>query len=110
MLVKPEDLKPSVTRRLLEEAIAEIEELKKPRHGRGRPKKEKGPHEEDADDENDKKVALSEERGKPTPIDLDDEDMPDRAMDKLKPAVKKSVSKASQHVLKRTTDKKNVVV
>lgn len=96
MLVKPEDLKPSVTRRLLEEAIAEIEELKKPRHGRGRPKKEKGPHEEDADDENDKKVALSEERGKPTPIDLDDEDMPDRAMDKLKPAVKKSVSKATK--------------
>ena len=87
MLVKTDDLKPSVTRRLLEEAISEIEELKKPRHQRGdkgRPPKEKSAADEDADEENDKAQELAEERGKPRDVDLDDEDLPERAMDKFR--------------------------
>lgn len=74
---------------MLEEAVLSDSERTKMSHKRGDgPDREKSESAKDEDDEREKLADLHEEsHGKPTPVEMDDEDMSDEAMDKLKKRV-----------------------
>lgn len=90
------DIKDSVVRRMLREAVDYIGERQKPMHKRG---KKESPEEEDddaeeQDDENDRLVELHQSRGAPAPIPAVEEDFPEPVAEKLqakKPTKKKKV-------------------
>jgi hypothetical protein len=86
------DLKDSAVRRMLMKAIRSEVNRSKPMHQR-KDEKSLEPKEdeatEDADDEMDDLVKLSEDqKGKATPVPMDDEDMSDESMDKMEPPKK----------------------
>lgn len=91
------DLKESAVRRMLREAITTEKDRSLPLHKRSKQKLEVEAEDdatEDADDENEKLVELSEEQGKPAEIPMTHEDISEEAGDKLV-APKKSVAKAA---------------
>ena len=80
---------------MLEDAILAEKERSKPLHKRGMESKvEKDEVTEEADEEMEKLADLAEEKhGKPAPVELDDEDMSDEAMEKIESKVKKPAAK-----------------
>lgn len=90
------DLKDSAVRRMLRQAISAQKNRSLPLHKR---KEEEDTELDDATDEaeseNEKLADLAEEsNGKPNPVEMDDEDMADEAMEKLEPPKKKAKKKA----------------
>ena len=80
-----DDIKPSSYKRIVQDMIYRETERSKPLH-----KRKKGERDDDeddataeADEENDKLVALDRERGEPNDVELDDEDMSEEAMSEL---------------------------
>ncbi len=70
---------------MLEDAIMTEKERSLPMHKRGKKEKsEKDDATEEQDEESQKTADLNEEmRGKPNPVEMDDEDMSEEAMDEL---------------------------
>lgn len=91
------DLKDSAVRRMLRQAISAQKNRSLPLHKR---KKEDEIEDvddatEEAEEENEKLADLAEEsNGKAAPVEMDDEDMSDEAMEKLEPPKKKAKKKA----------------
>lgn len=90
MIIRMSDLKESCVRRLLEEAVMKESERSLPIHKRGKERKEKDDATEEMDEENDKLVELDRERGEPSDVEMDDEDMSDEAMEEIKKVSSKS--------------------
>ena len=83
---------------MLEDAVLAEKERSLPMHKRGQKEKvEKDDATEEADEEREKLADLAEEqRGSPNPVEMDDEDMSDEAMEKIESKVaKKSEKKPS---------------
>jgi DNA-directed RNA polymerase subunit K/omega len=84
---------------MLEDAVMSEKERSLPIHKRGKKEKaEKDEATEEADEEREKLADLAEEQhGSPAPVEMDDEDLSDEAMDeiesKAKPAPKKKPKK-----------------
>lgn len=85
---------------MLEDAVLAEKERSLPIHKRGKKEKaEKDEATEEADEEREKLADLAEEtHGSPAPVEMDDEDMSDEAMDEIeskaaKPAPKKKAKK-----------------
>ena len=80
---------------MLEDAIIAEKDRSLPMHKRGlKDKAEKDEATEEADEEMGKLADLAEEtRGKPAPVEMDDEDMSDEAMEKIESKVKKPAPK-----------------
>lgn len=80
---------------MLEDAMLIEQERSKPLHKRGDPKKrEKDEATEEADAEREKLADLDEEmHGSPAPIEMDDEDLSDEAMDMVEEEVDKTKAK-----------------
>lgn len=78
---------------MIEDAIHEEAERSLPSHKRGQKEKsDKSPADDEQDSEREKTADLVEEStGKPTPVEMTDEDMSDEAMDSIK---KKASKKA----------------
>lgn len=84
---------------MLEEALMREARRSKPRHRRDEESREKDGADEEQDEEMEKLADLAEEqKGSPSPVEMDDEDMSDEAMEdivaesdkgKKKPASKK---------------------
>lgn len=91
------DLKDSAVRRMLRQAISTQKNRSLPMHKR-KPEDEVDEVDdatEEAEEENEKLADLAEEsKGKPAPVEMDDEDMSDEAMEKLEPPKKKAKKKA----------------
>jgi hypothetical protein len=75
---------------MLEDAIMAEKDRSLPMHKRGQKDKvEKDQATEEADEEREDLADLVEEkRGKPTPVEMDEEDLSDEAMDKIESKVK----------------------
>ena len=85
---------------MLEDAVMSEKERSLPIHKRGKKEKaEKDEATEEADEEREKLADLAEEQhGSPAPVEMDDEDMSDEAMEEIeskipKPAPKKKAKK-----------------
>lgn len=90
-MIDVSDLKESAVRRMLREAICTESNRSLPLHKRNQQKLEaEAPDEdsEEADEENEKLVQLSEEHGKPAEIPMTDEDISEEAGEKLAPPKK----------------------
>lgn len=90
------DLKDSAVRRMLRQAISAQKNRSLPLHKR-KPESETEVDDatEEAEEENEKLADLAEEsNGKAAPVEMDDEDMSDEAMEKLEPPKKKAKKKA----------------
>jgi hypothetical protein len=73
---------------MLEDAVMTERERSLPMHKRGKEKAEKDDATEEADMEREKLADLVEEkRGSPNPVEMDDEDMSDEAMEKIEDKV-----------------------
>jgi hypothetical protein len=91
------DLKDSAVRRMLRHAISKEKNRSLPMHKRKPDGKldEVDDATEEAEEENEKLADLAEEgKGKPAPVEMDDEDMSDEAMETLEPPKKKAKKKA----------------
>jgi hypothetical protein len=70
---------------MLEEVIGEELDKQKPRHKRGEERSEKDSADEEQDEEREKLADLVEEqRGSSKEVEMDDEDMSDESIDKIK--------------------------
>lgn len=80
---------------MLEDAVMAEKERSLPMHKRGQKEKtEKDDATEEADEEREKLADLAEEhRGSPNPVEMDDEDMSDEAMEKIESKVAKKPEK-----------------
>lgn len=83
---------------MLEDAILAEKERSLPMHKRGQKDKvEKDEATEEADEEMEKLADLAEEtHGKPEPVEMDDEDMSDEAMEKIESKAKKPAAKKAK--------------
>lgn len=93
------DLKDSAVRRMLRQAILREKNRSLPMHKRKSEEELDEPEEDDATEESEiegeKLAALHEDqKGKAAPVEMDDEDMSDEAMEKLEPPKKKAKKKA----------------
>lgn len=91
------DLKDSAVRRMLRQAISKEKNRSLPMHKR-KPEGEAAEVDDatdEAEEENNKLADLAEEgKGKPAPVEMDDEDMSDEAIETLEPPKKKAKKKA----------------
>lgn len=80
---------------MLEDAIIAEKDRSLPMHKRGKlDKYEKDEATEEADEEREKLADLAEEKhGKPAPVEMDDEDMSDEAMEKIESKAKPPAKK-----------------
>jgi hypothetical protein len=82
MRLSLDKLTKTALREMLEDALFRETQRSKPMHKRGGEKKEKDEATEEQDEESEKVADLDEEmHGKPNPVDMDDEDMSDEAME-----------------------------
>lgn len=93
------DLKENAVRRMLRQAILREQNRSLPMHKRKSEKElddvAKDEATEESETEGAKTVALNEQqKGAPAPVEMDDEDMSDEAMDKLTPPKKAKKKKA----------------
>lgn len=90
------DLTNSAVRRMLRQAISSQKNRSLPLHKRkAEDDVETDDATEEAEEENEKLADLAEEsKGKAAPVEMDDEDMSDEAMEKLEPPKKKAKKKA----------------
>jgi hypothetical protein len=92
------DLKDSAVRRMLRHAISTQKNRSLPMHKRKEDLKvesEVDDATDEAEEESEKLADLAEEgKGKAAPVEMDDEDMADEAIDKLEPPKKKAKKKA----------------
>jgi hypothetical protein len=87
MRLSLDKLTKTALKEMVEDAIFREAERGKPAHRRSKDKPEKDEPARDADEEGDALVVLVEEmRGSPSPVDMDDEDMSDEAMQPLREA------------------------
>lgn len=95
---------------MLEDAITAEKERSLPMHKRGKkPDLEKDDATEEADEEREKLADLSEEtNGAASPVEMDDEDMSDEAMEKVEPAFAKPKAKPSDKSASKTVATKKV--
>lgn len=92
------DLKESAVRRMLREAITTEHDRSLPLHRRGKKPLEVEDEDdatEEADEENEKLVSLSQEHGKPADIPMTNEDVSEEASEKLEPPKKPAAKKAA---------------
>jgi hypothetical protein len=80
---------------MLEDAVSQERERTLPAHKRDEDKEHKKDDDEvEADEEREKLADLAEEtHGKPAPVEMDEEDLSDKAMDRLKKKVTKTAPK-----------------